>query len=336
MNFIYSLILLIITPIFSFSQSVISNVTPNFGDEFVYNQRELAPSAGLAGANVTWDFSNEDITEFIGNYTVMTPEEVDGSEDFPDATMVWVADFEMFILQSFLNFNNNNMTVYGVKSDYSGSTFGTNYSNPQNQFTYPLSYQDSGSDNYEGMLFGLTGNEIVSGELSYTVDGYGTLITPFDTYENVLRIRTNFTETVTVFGVETVTEIVETTWYSPEYPVAVMNISNTEGGGAEPSSTITVLAAYTATTTGLTNGKNLIDFDIYPNPASDYVALTFESVNANSVLNIYSTTGKLVETKAGVQNDQKVDVSGLAPGIYIAVLNVDGQWYAQKQFSIVQ
>lgn len=340
MKNLYSIIVLIAIPFMALSQSVISNVVPNFGDQFVYNAVEDAPSPGPAGANVTWDFSNETISETIGNYTVMTPAQVDGSENFPGATMVWTVDMGFGILSSFMSFDNNAFTSYGGQFEGAGFSSVSTYTDPIVNFTYPLVYQNTGSDVYSGTSSGVSAEIEFSGDQSFVVDGYGTVITPYGTYSNVLRVTTTDTKTTNASGFEIVSNSTETNWYSPDYPAPVMSILHSEdyndGTNIDSSKSMSALVSYTpASTTGLADRYNQNVFNIYPNPASDHITLTFDDVKANSVLNIYSSTGKLVETRS-IQSHQKTDVTTLSPGLYIAVILVDGKQYAQKSFSVVR
>ena len=62
-------------------------------------------------------------------------------------------------------------------------------------------------------------------------------------------------------------------------------------------------------------------FDIYPNPAKDNIAINFPATK-NSVINlrIYDGNGKLAKQINTVEN-QKIDISGLANGIYLAKMS---------------
>ena len=321
-----------------FGQSVISNVVPNFGDQFVLNQAEVAPSPGPSGANKTWDFSNQIIDDFTGSYSVMHPDEVEGSDLFPNATMVWLADLEGMVLASYFGFENNKFTEYGSKTDYSGFTSGVNYSDPIDHFTYPLSYQNSGTDTYSGEVIGVGGDHPITGTQSYEVDGWGTLITPYETFEDVLRITHTAEETLGG-NITVLTNRTQTSWYSPDYPIPVMVIvtdfSTTMGMPLDTTQTISALVSYTSGTVGIRDHKPENTFTIYPNPTTDYITLKTDGQNENIVLKIYSANGKLVK-EASLNRDENIDVSVLSPGIYIAVMLVDGKRYAEKPFSVVR
>src|SRR5690554_123846 len=329
-----SIIILLATPFSVFSQPIISNVIPNIGDQFVLDNREDAPSPGASGANVIWDFSDQSAGESTEN-SVMLAGDVEGSEDFPDATMAWVVNISDFIMASYFGFDNNTFTSFGTKSMFNGISSGVVYSDPANNFTYPLEYLNTGDDTYEGAILGL--GDSLWGSQSYIVDGWGTVITPFGTYPNVLRVTETSVETIQSTLTVNTTRT-KTSWYSPEFPIPVLVIRSDYSHAMEilldSSQTISALVSYTPVSiTGLTERNNQVAFQVFPNPVSDQITVTFDNEKPKPVLNIYSSTGKLVETRS-IKSDQKVDVSRLVPGIYIAMLYIDGERYAQTSFSV--
>lgn len=331
--------LLLLAILFSFivsAQPVITNVAPNFGDQFVLNQDYFAASPGAFGANVTWDFSDQILDLYTANYTVMLPSEVEESDMFPDATMVLVAELLGFgTLNSFVSFDNNTFTMYGSEN----GGIGVVYSDPMDHFTYPLSYQNTGTDIYSGLISvaGWEGNTI-SGTQSYVVDGWGTIMTPYGTFENVLRITITSEETVESFTT-TVSNGTETNWYSPDYPIPVMtiitDISTATGVPSDTTMSMSALVSYTPVTVGITDNNLDNTFTIYPNPTSDHIIVKADDLNENSILKIYSATGKLAKEVSFI-GDENIDVSDLSPGIYIAVILVDGKRYGQRPFSVVR
>jgi len=336
MKYLSMTILFFATIFTGYSQSIISNVIPNFGDQFVIDNQEAALSPGMSGANVTWDFSDQTIGESVES-VVMPAGEVDGSEYFPDASMAWVINIADFIMASYFGFDNNTFTSYGTNGMYAGVSSGVIYSDPADSFTYPLEYQDTGSDAYAGSIINI--GDSLYGSQTYIVDGWGTVITPFGNYPNVLRVTETSVETIQS-TLTVITTRTNTSWYSPEFPIPVLVIRSDYSHAMEmpldSSQTISALVSYTpASTTGLSSRNDQIAFRVFPNPVSDQITVTFDNEKPEAVLNIYSSTGKMVETRS-IKSDQKVDVSGLAPGIYIAALYIDGERYAQTPFSMIR
>lgn len=332
-NFTLILSFLFVLP--GFSQSVISDVVPDFGDQMVYNQKDGAPDPGASGANVTWDFSDFTLDDFSANYLVSHPGDVEGSDQFPDATMVWVVDLDFAVLNNYMSFANNAFTNYGSISISSGQTSGRIYDNPEVSFTYPINYQDTGSDTYDGNVVISSGNSPFSGESSYVVDGYGTIVTPYGTFENVLRITSTKTENLSTFGLNMTSNITETSWYSPDYRVPVYIISSTldsyMGSEIDSSKTATALVSYTGTT-GIRENSSDNFLNIYPNPSRDHITISSD-FKGFAELRIYSVDGKVVARKS-VSSEEIIDISSLNKGFYIADITVDGHSYSRASFVV--
>jgi hypothetical protein len=63
---------------------------------------------------------------------------------------------------------------------------------------------------------------------------------------------------------------------------------------------------------------------IYPNPAGDYITVSFENVkNSNCIINIYDLQGRLQRSEKYVLNNSRINISDLLPGIYILKFVVD-------------
>lgn len=69
-------------------------------------------------------------------------------------------------------------------------------------------------------------------------------------------------------------------------------------------------------------------FSVYPNPANDFVTVTFNQKNSNAAYTLIDMAGKIVQHKelSGImqKKSERVGLSALAPGIYILQLNADG------------
>lgn len=64
------------------------------------------------------------------------------------------------------------------------------------------------------------------------------------------------------------------------------------------------------------------ELSVFPNPAGDHIRIETGNVRPEDILKIFNEKGKLIrqmETKT-CQNSQKINVSGLQPGIYIITL----------------
>lgn len=335
MRSIFTLFMAMAVINFGFAQPVISNVIPNFGDQILQNQADGALDPGASGENVTWDLSSFAVDEYSANYVVKAPGDVEGSDQFPDATVVWAIDMVFMQMNAFMSFADNKFTDYGVVTTSSGVLIGRTYDDPEVHFKHPLNYLDTGSDTYSGIVSSVGTESNVSGETSYVVDGYGTLITPYGTYENTLRITTTKVETLTVLGTEQTSDITETSWYSQDFAAPIYVISSIVdsymGTPLDSSKSSTVLVDYIKAT-GVDKIEPNAMFEIYPNPASDYIVLNAE-MEGEAEIKVFSTDGKLVINKR-VQKHDRIAVHNLSSGYYTAMLIVDGKHYKPVSFVV--
>ena len=158
---------------------------------------------GPAGMDVTWDFSNE-----LGNYVSFTWVALDpaGSpfeDDFPGANVYFKVPQEVSngeIVDSYIYYENRDDAVSLLGSVLITSINGsldTQYLNltedPDRLFEYPIAYEDQFSDDVMGESIvkfgGNTFNLERTGITTTEADGFGTLITPLGTFQNVLRVK---------------------------------------------------------------------------------------------------------------------------------------------------
>jgi hypothetical protein len=60
-----------------------------------------------------------------------------------------------------------------------------------------------------------------------------------------------------------------------------------------------------------------IQFAMYPNPAKDVVSFTIPSGIDSAVVSVFATSGQHVFSSEITPNQNTLDISGIAPGIYI-------------------
>jgi hypothetical protein len=93
-----------------------------------------------------------------------------------------------------------------------------------------------------------------------------------------------------------------------------------------------------ATTTGLAvHQANEANLGVYPNPATDNIRITYTLRERGNVsIKLYNLNGEVVSElvngmqDAGIQNNDARIPSGLAKGLYMVRLNVNGQLSTQK------
>lgn len=146
----------------------------------VYNE-EIAP--GPSGMDVSWDFSDYDevaLTTTVED--VGCPGEAICSE-FPEANLVYAAQgLDDGVEYSFHQLTDDELNIIGgVGAD----GLKTHYDNPQTTYKFPIAYGSEFSDTYSYTA----GSEVLVGEQTVEVDGFGTLKTAAGTFPNTLRIK---------------------------------------------------------------------------------------------------------------------------------------------------
>ena len=82
------------------------------------------------------------------------------------------------------------------------------------------------------------------------------------------------------------------------------------------------MAIFTASGSSSLQEVNAKEFALYPNPAKRFVTLEFETLEENTLLQIFDINGRRVRTldlKAGIETLQ-IDVSDLPKGIYTVMI----------------
>lgn len=271
-------------------------------------------TAGSAGANVTWDFSTYIGTNPIAFITKACPGESNCFR-FPSANRITTpTNIDTH------DFNAMTDTEATMLGSYSGPALGdvtVTYVNPLIEYKFPITYLQQFDDTYEfNSVSSAIGNTNETGQVSCSVDAYGTVITPKGTYSNVLRIKRMRTATQTIFSGPTPITATYTNesyqWVSPTVGMVFSFAINTFvlGGNTNVAKTVSYLDEEVLSTIDLEGKKP--EISIYPNPSSDFINLN--STEAVKKVVITSMDGRTVLT---LENSRLIDVSSLPKGTYL-------------------
>ncbi|AZA76363.1 T9SS C-terminal target domain-containing protein [Chryseobacterium sp. G0186] len=271
-------------------------------------------AAGPAGANVTWDFS-----AYTGTNTVVTTTKACPGQTncfrFPGANRITL--LSNVDTNDFSVMTDTEATTLG---SYSGPALGdvtVTYVDPLIEYKFPITYLQQFDDTYEfNSVSASIGNTNETGQVTYTVDGYGTVITPTGTYPNVLRIKRMRTATQTIPSVPA--PIIAT--YTHE---SYQWVSQTSGpvfsfgintfvllGNTNVTKTVSYLVNEALSTIDLDSKKE--EISVYPNPSADFITVT--SKEEIKKVTVTSLDGKTVLSAGSSRN---IDISGLPKGVYI-------------------
>lgn len=205
------------------------------------NVENVQPGPG--GANQTWDLSAATRGTASNDFTLtwIDPSEAPGSSMFPDANLAEKQTTEQGDNYLFYQDTGSELLLIGLDTLAGTGT----YDNVATQFVYPTSFNGSWNDTWSGQLqlqneaFGTVIADR-SGEQTVTYDGYGTIITPAGTYQNVVRLRSTLyvRDAFSVSGIDVISEVTTENWVWLEpntaYPVFNYSEGNTKvtAGGA--------------------------------------------------------------------------------------------------------
>jgi hypothetical protein len=84
-----------------------------------------------------------------------------------------------------------------------------------------------------------------------------------------------------------------------------------------------------------TNQYRKLDFNISPNPVSDYINIKLDNQKVENVLvNIYNSFGKLCKTANIISNQESINVEELSSGIYLINFTTKGEIITRKFMKI--
>lgn len=186
---------------------------------------------------------------------------------------------------------------------------------------FPFTYNSAAT----GSFYGTVPNfpfpyMFFSGYVDIVADGYGTLILPNITFDNVLKLTIMETWQNDPLPPDTT---YYDTWYSPEVPHPVLSIR---------SSLVVRYFDEIITETGKQLAPDKT-FDLYPNPATTHVMIALsEQPRQKLNYSLFDLLGNSLSADIISMTENKfvIDVHGLKPGIYFIRIDLDGNVIVKK------
>ena len=306
------------------------NTSAVVGETFTMHEANYMPP-GPAGASQTWNFAslNTGAAQALG---YVTPASTGHSSGVPGANLAADVGSDN---SAFDQTSANGWDLLGVYS--STGTVTMFYSNSERTLSYPLSYNDTWSDTFASN-FTSNGFPVArAGSCNGIADGYGTLVMPYGTVTNVLRVKFDEDYSDDIGGFGTVDyDFTSYSWIKPgtHNPLLVINDNVTTSFG---SPTTTQIARWLqGGPIGIDEAlRNAIGIDIFPNPATDAVSVVFSSEGGSLQLEIIDNTGRLVRSEGlnatlGIGRHD-LDVIALPAGLYMVRITApNGQQGTQR------
>ena len=311
-----------------FAQSPVSasDLNPQNGDVFQYHTVNYV-SPGNAGLNQTWDFSG--MTELtlspgISAINVSTPGSKGLDSIFTTSNIIEETQGGSFVMKT----SNNALQITGAI--ISGENL--IYSNFENILVYPLTINETHTDTWEANLSiqGFSLNR--SGSTTVTVDGYGTLITPKGTYENVYRVHIEQDYTDSGYS-NSHYQNHQYSWYKAGIHSHIAMLTDYYVDGSNSYSRGAYLENQTLDVNQLTTNQT----KIFPNPANEKLTISFDKPQSlNSSVTISDLLGNIVyESKLSELNQSLiVDTQQFAEGFYNVTILVENQVISNNKVAI--
>jgi hypothetical protein len=355
MKKIITLVFFLTYSVYSFSQ--ISIGTGDFaagGDTIRLSIANSAPantSLATNGANALWDYSglvpnSQDVDSLLSvtstgiTYAIFfanlpfNPNRANiaakGANLAGGGGAVPITD----VFNYFYNSSSNYKQV-GFGATISGITTPIPYGSKDIVYSFPCNFGNvDSSDSDYSISIPSQGAAVGQQRRVNIVDGWGTLITPFGTF-NTLRVVSELTGKDSVF-ISSIgfglsfprTKTREYKWLTTNGKVPVLQINVNVNGQNETVTSIRYKDIYRDLTVGLANNPQPIEARIFPNPSNgENVTMELSTLkNGQCELGVYSINGTLLKsfTKDAVQGRIVLDeLNELASGYY--TINIRGE-----------
>jgi hypothetical protein len=306
--------------IVSIAQPVLTGPNTNLqiGESITGHQVNYT-SPGSSGASQTWDFSS---VSSLGTSTFTT---VDPATTANAAT--FTAASVATLQSSTYNYYSGSASALSIEGYVYSSGLVIPFSNPEQELSYPFSYASTFTDAFGGTYINGSTTIIRKGNITVTADGYGTLLLPTGTFNNVLRVLSvedyaDSTSTGAPYSQATTTAY---SWYLPNIHCPILSFTSISFNGGPPVAQFGSYLDALSTDININSvSKNPII--VSPNPFNSSATLRLNSTTIlkNAELKLYDVTGKKVIDMPVERNEITISRNGLENGIYFySFINAD-------------
>ncbi len=202
-------------------------------------------------------------------------------------------------------------------------------------FAYNDEFEDDASMQFEysdgsGVTYRFEGDQ----NDKVVADAWGDLVTPYGTFNDVLRVREESTEILDLYAndVLVMTTYDTTLSYvfyhsSNKLPIAIVDYD------ADFPSEVTV--SFNQSSTGISEHETAVKV-AYPNPASDYMTLDLRPFKEESVVQLLDVSGKAVASFTAGNEEERVDLSNYPEGVYLVAGEDKGHRVLTQKVTIVK
>jgi len=335
MKKIYSATLLVLSVLFSYHEITAqptltnSNTSPQIGESIlIHSINTTGVNEGNFGANVTWDFSG---LSSIGTTTItwIQPSTTPYASSFPNSNICFESggSYDYYFSSS---------TEYGRQGAVSGGVI-IAYSDPQVMISYPCSFGTTFTDYFASTFISGGTTFYRSGNITVTADAYGTLILPYDTISDVIRLKAveSYQDSAYIgspFLIYYDSEIY--IWYKPGTHYAIMSLTSFTSSITGP---IKYGSYMDQTSVGIYETvTSELDYKTYPNPASTFINISYLIEDPSNVrISLTSLLGQEIKIFMNKKQEsgsyiQTINLEDLDEGVYLMWIEINGNIETKK------
>jgi len=288
---------------------------------------------GTAGENQIWDFTFLSGVEDPRSISALNGPDI---EYFPAGSFS-ICGFGSQAECTYHHIDENGFLYYG----WSDADYFIPYSDPLVYVPLPFEYGQTFTDEY--YYENEVGSLIIEGNVDMTVDGYGTLLLPSDTFALAYRVHGNINETVVVSGeIEQSYGREASLFFVPGYPGPIVLSSAGElliqdiGQPIEITITTYLESFNIPLSTDQEQATNFLN--LYPNPTNGILNISLENHHENFSVIISDLQGRVVYSgipESRANNLKELDLSALKNGVYILKIGY-GDSFQTKRVEILR
>lgn len=226
--------------------SITQSAMPGNNDTIRYSTANgvgLDLKLGTKGSNQTWDYSDltptgQDLYSYKSANSTPYAFYFFNQIGLKTADSLGALTFTFRNIYSFYTKSSSVFKAEGIGYSYSGIPLSSKYSDDDEVYQFPLNYNDSDVSTFH-FKFSIPGVNTFayaqSGKRINDVDGWGSIKTPYKTYNNVLRVKTTLLQVDTIITqfakIPVPRPQVIYKWLSADEKIPVLEIAGTEVGG---------------------------------------------------------------------------------------------------------
>lgn len=303
------------------------NTAPVIGDQFTLHVADyIAP--GAAGSGQTWNLAGINSLA-SGNLTYVSVASTANGASYPQATLAAEQDG----YAAYFKVTSGGLENAGVQLPTADMV----YSNPEMLLKFPSSMGTNWNDPWS-TTYTISGITISrSGTVAGSVDGTGTLVMPYGSVPNVVRVKVEENYSDATQG-STFASYVSTNYYyykaGIHSPLAqISEVTTTTNGSSQTSQGGKWLEGSQVGIQELLS--NAIGVDLYPNPAKSNSTMVFTSNGGSHSVDLLDASGHVVRqeelmVQPGISRHE-LDLHGLQSGLYMVRITAkDGSQGVQR------